>query len=161
SIRLVLSRQVTQLGHRVTGAADGREALERLRAETIDLVLLDVMMPEMDGHQVLAEMRADPALCIIPVIVVSGVNELDSVVRCIKAGAEDSLPKPCNPTLLRARITASLEKKRLWDERERNYRRLVELERLKDSLTSMVVHDLRTPLSSFLAGVRGMETLGE
>lgn len=168
TLRFMLSQHVKQLGHRVQGAANGREALERLHAEPFDLVLLDVLMPEMDGHAVLDEIKNDPELRGIPVIVVSGVDELDSVVRCIESGAEDFLHKPVNPTLLRARINASLEKKRLRDQEVRlhrqlqeNFNRLQELEKLRDSLTHMVVHDLRTPLTALLSGLYSMETLGE
>lgn len=168
TLRFMLSQHVKQLGHEVSGAANGREALERLRAEPFDLVLLDVLMPEMDGHAVLEELKRDPALRDIPVIVVSGVDELDSVVRCIERGAEDFLHKPVNPVLLRARINASLEKKRLRDQEvelhrqlQENYDRLRELEKLRDSLTHMVVHDLRTPLTALLSGLYSMETLGE
>jgi len=151
--RYVLSRLVGQLGHRVEAVENGRLALERLRQEAFDLVLLDVMMPEMDGYAVLAQMKADPGLREIPVIIVSGVDEIESVVRCVEQGAEDYLTKPFNPTLLRARIGACLEKKRLWDELRDNYRRLQELERLRDDLTSMIVHDMRTPLTSIMGGL--------
>lgn len=168
TLRFMLSQHVKQLGHEVQGAANGREALERLREEAFDLVLLDVLMPEMDGHSVLEAIKGDPGLRDIPVIVVSGVDELDSVVRCIERGAEDFLHKPVNPILLRARINASLEKKRLRDQEVRlhqqlqeNFDRLKELERLRDSLTHMVVHDLRTPLTALLSGLYSMESLGE
>jgi len=168
TLRFMLSQHVKQLGHRVQGAANGLEALERLRSMPCDLVLLDVLMPEMDGHAVLDELKRDPELRNIPVIVVSGVDELDSVVRCIESGAEDFLHKPVNPTLLRARINASLEKKRLRDQEvqlhrqlQDNFNRLQELEKLRDSLTHMVVHDLRTPLTALLSGLYSMETLGE
>src|SRR5262245_56741779 len=154
SIRAILSQQVARLGHQVAPAANGREALEQLRAGRFDLVLLDVMMPEMDGYAVLEAMKADPELRNVPVIVVSGVDELESVVRCIERGAEDYLHKPCNPTLLRARVGSCLEKKRLWDELQAKYRQLQELERLRDSLTHMVVHDLRPPLTVVLSGLR-------
>ena len=97
-------------------ARDGRQALELLRAQPFDLVLLDVMMPELNGYQVLEELKADGRLRSIPVIMVSAVDELESVIRCIELGAADYLPKPFNPTLLRARIGACLEKKRLHDQ---------------------------------------------
>src|SRR5581483_12212778 len=90
--RYMLSQQVTQLGHRVAVAANGREALDKLRAERHDLVLLDIMMPEMDGHAVLEEMKRDERLRDIPVVMVSGLDEIKSVVRCIEHGAEDYLP---------------------------------------------------------------------
>ena len=113
--RDVLSRRLKRQGYEVATAENGREALERLRAETFDLVLLDIMMPEMNGYEVLQRLKADEALRHIPVIMISALSELDSVVRCIGMGAEDYLPKPFNPTLLKARIGACLEKKRLRD----------------------------------------------
>ena len=156
--RFLLSEHVKRLGHQVDGAGNGREALDKLRDSAFDLVLLDVLMPEMDGHAVLEEMKGDPHLRDIPVIVISGVDEIESVVRCIEQGAEDYLHTPANPTLLKARINACLEKKRLRDQEkslhhqlQENYNRLQELEALRDSLTHMVVHDLRTPLTSLLS----------
>ena len=113
--RDVLTRRLERQGYAVATADNGRQALEKLRADTFDLVLLDIMMPEMDGYEVLQRLKADPALRPIPVIMISALNELDSVVRCIELGAEDYLPKPFNPTLLKARIGACLEKKRARD----------------------------------------------
>ncbi len=113
--RDVLTRRLERQGYTVAIAENGREALERLRAATFDLVLLDIMMPEMDGYEVLQQLKADHALRHIPVIMISALSELDSVVRCIEMGAEDYLPKPFNPTLLKARIGACLEKKLLRD----------------------------------------------
>ena len=113
--RDVLTRRLERQGYAVATADNGRQALEKLRAATFDLVLLDIMMPEMDGYEVLQRLKADPALRPIPVIMISALNELDSVVRCIEMGAEDYLPKPFNPTLLKARIGACLEKKRARD----------------------------------------------
>lgn len=168
SLRFMLSQHVRQLGHQVAGASNGREALQMLQDQPFDVVLLDVLMPEMDGHAVLERMKADPHLRDIPVIVVSGVEELESVARCIEQGAEDYLHKPANPVLLKARLNACLEKKRLRDREvrlhrrlEENYNRLRELESLRDSLTHMVVHDLRTPLTSVLTGLYSLEGLGE
>jgi adenylate cyclase len=102
--------------HNILQAADGVEAMELLTGADIDLVLLDVLMPEMDGYQVLERIRRDPDLRNIPVIMISAIDEIETVVRCIEAGAEDYLQKPFNTVLLRARIQASLEKKRLSDE---------------------------------------------
>jgi CheY-like chemotaxis protein len=118
--RLILSRRLEQEGLAVVTANDGREALERLRAQAFDLVFLDIVMPEIDGYAVLAEVKADPELRHIPVIVVSALDEIESVARCIEAGAEDYLTKPFDPVLLRARINAGLAKKRL-DDLEREY----------------------------------------
>jgi phosphoserine phosphatase RsbU/P len=115
--RYTLTRRLAREGYEnVAIAVDGREALEKLQSHPIDLVLLDVMMPEMNGYEVLERMKVDPALRDIPVIMISALSEMDSVIRCIELGAEDYLSKPFNPTLLRARVGASLEKKRLRDE---------------------------------------------
>ncbi len=114
--RMKLSHSLVQQGHATAEAVNGREALELLRAETFDLVLLDILMPEVDGFQVLREMKDDRVLRDLPVIVISAMDEMDSVVRCIEMGAEEHLPKDFDPVLLNARIGASLEKKRLRDE---------------------------------------------
>jgi class 3 adenylate cyclase len=115
--RYTLTRRLRREGYTdVTAAADGREALARLAETDFDLVLLDIMMPEMDGYSVLENLRASGRLASLPVIVISAIDDFDSVVRCIELGAEDYLPKPFNATLLRARIAAVLEKKRLRDE---------------------------------------------
>jgi adenylate cyclase len=102
-------------GHKTSVAEDGRIGLELIQTKPYDLVLLDVMMPEMDGYQVLQHLKSDSSLRDIPVIVLSALDEIGSVVRCIELGAEDYLPKPFDPVLLRARICACLEKKRLRD----------------------------------------------
>src|SRR6266446_8188252 len=114
--RIMLSRYIARLGYQATLAENGRQALEKLRAEPCDLVLLDVEMPEMDGYQVLEHLKADSRLRDIAVIMISAVEEIESVVRCIELGAQDYLPKPFNPVLLRARLTACLERKRLRDQ---------------------------------------------
>jgi two-component system, cell cycle response regulator len=114
--RIILSRYITKLGYRSSLAENGRQALEKLQAEPYDLVLLDVQMPEMDGYAVLEQLKANPRLRDIPVIMISAVDELESVVRCIELGAQDYLPKPFNPVLLRARLTACLERKWLRDQ---------------------------------------------
>ncbi|HNS50840.1 MAG TPA: response regulator [Anaerolineae bacterium] len=117
--RMLLERALGQQGYSVATAENGRQALERLAAEPFDIVLLDVLMPELDGYETLARIKGDDALRHIPVIMISAVEELDSVVRCIEMGAADYLTKPFNPALLRARLNASLAEKRLRDlERE-------------------------------------------
>ena len=115
--RYTLTRRLKREGYEnLTTANDGRQALDLLRAGRFDLVLLDIMMPEMNGYQVLEHVKADPALRDIPIIMISALEEIESVIRCVELGAEDYLPKPFNPVLLRARVGASLEKKRLRDE---------------------------------------------
>ncbi len=114
--RDMLSRRLRHQGYRVSMAEDGRRALQAVRDQPVDLVLLDVLMPEMDGYETLKQLKADASLRDIPVIMISALDEIQSVVRCIEHGAEDYLPKPFNPVLLRARIGACLEKKRLRDQ---------------------------------------------
>jgi class 3 adenylate cyclase len=111
----LLSRRLMRDDHQVTTAASGAAALALSASESFDLVLLDLMMPEMSGYEVLSRLKADERTRHIPVIMVSALDELDSTVRCVEAGAEDYLPKPFDPVLLRARINASLEKKQLRD----------------------------------------------
>ena len=118
--RMLLARQLEQEGHRVTQVENGRQALETLRAEPFDVVLLDVLMPELDGCAVLERIEGDETLRQLPVIMVSALDEIETVVRCIELGAEDYLPKPFDPVLLRARVNSGLMKKRLHDlERQR------------------------------------------
>ena len=115
--RFALTRRLARQGYlNVTTAVDGRQALELLNSKPFDLVLLDIMMPNVNGYEVLAQMKASSSLRHIPVIMISAVDEIDSVIRCIELGAEDYLPKPFNPTLLRARVGACLERKRLHDQ---------------------------------------------
>lgn len=115
-MRMGISRSLRQLGvDLIEEASNGRQALQRLHDESFDLMLLDVEMPEMTGMQVLAEMQHSPLLRGFPVIVISGGQEIDDVVRCIELGADDYLPKPFSQVLLKARLTSSIEKKRLRD----------------------------------------------
>ena len=111
--RTLLARTLAALGHDVACAANGREALDMLAVQEPDIVLLDVVMPEMDGMTALERIKADPALRAVPVIMISALEDFDSVVRCIELGAEDYLQKPFDPVLLRARIRAGLDKRRL------------------------------------------------
>jgi len=113
--REMLSRRLEREGYDSVSAADGREALDLIAKNDFDLVLLDVLMPEVDGYQVLEQLKNDPATRDIPVIMISALVDMPSIVRCIERGAEDFLPKPFDPVLLRARLSACLEKKRLRD----------------------------------------------
>src|SRR5512135_2503876 len=114
--RMVLGRYLQQLGHAVTYAVNGRQAVDMLHAQPFEMVLLDIEMPEMNGYQVLEHVSSDDRLRDIPIIVTSALDEMDSVVKCIQLGAEDYLTKPVDQVLLKARIDASLEKKRLRDQ---------------------------------------------
>jgi class 3 adenylate cyclase len=154
--RMLLTRSLEQEGHRVGSAASGQEALEILREKPFDVVLLDIVMPELDGVSVLERLKRDPVLQHVPVIMISAVDEIDTVVRCIEMGSEDYLPKPFNPVLLRARINAALAKKRLHEvERERVrevFSRFVP-EHVVDDVLERTDEDLR------LGGSRGVGTV--
>lgn len=130
--RLLMTRTLELQGHTVQSAANGRIALEMLRAASFDLVLLDMEMPEMDGFQVLEQLAADRALRDLPVIVTSSLEGLGNIVRCIELGAEDYLSKPVNAVLLKARIGACLEKKRLRDQQKELVRRFATPEVAQD-----------------------------
>jgi adenylate cyclase len=137
--RDMLLRRLTREGYRVQSAANGREALDMAEHDDFDLVLLDVIMPEMNGYEVLSRLKASEALRHIPVIMISALDELDSVVRCIECGAEDYLPKPFNPVLLRARIGACLEKKHLRDREVLHLRLIEEEKRRADELLHVIL----------------------
>jgi class 3 adenylate cyclase/CheY-like chemotaxis protein len=142
SNRDVLERRLTREGHHVVTASDGAEALELCAKHEFDLILLDLIMPEIGGFEVLQRLKAAEATRHIPVIVISALDELDSVVRCIEAGAEDYLPKPFDPILLRTRIDSSLEKKWLRD-REKKF--VADLDREKRKSEALLLNVL--PLS--------------
>ena len=127
--RDMLGRRLTRQGYETLTAAGGRAALDTLAARPVDLVLLDVMMPDLDGYAVLQRLKTDPGLRDIPVLMISALDELSSVVRCIQLGAEDYLGKPFDPVLLQARIGACLEKKRLHDQDVRHREELAEWNR--------------------------------
>jgi adenylate cyclase len=126
SNRALLARRLRRQRFTVVLAENGRQALDKLRLRKFDLVLLDVIMPEMDGYRVLAAMKSDDALRHIPVIMISALDDLEVLARCIEAGAEDYLSKPFDPVLLKARIESCLDKKRLHDQEQRTYQALVE-----------------------------------
>ncbi|MGB0387613.1 MAG: adenylate/guanylate cyclase domain-containing protein [Ardenticatenaceae bacterium] len=147
--RDLLCRRLRRQGHHVKVAEDGRQALDMLQREPFDVVLLDIMMPKMNGYQVLENMKEEQHLRDIPVIMVSAVTELDSMVRCILLGAEDYLFKPFNPVLLTARIDAVLEKKRLRDQERAYLQQIANEKKRADDLLHVifpdsVVHELKT-----------------
>jgi class 3 adenylate cyclase len=134
--RLLLGRSLEQEGHTVVFAEHGRHALELLRKQPFDVLLLDVLMPELDGYHVLEELQNDVHLRDIPVVMTSALDELDSVVKCVEMGAEDYLTKPINPVLLNARVNASVEKKRLRDQQRELISKFATKEVAEDLLTS-------------------------
>ena len=170
--RDVLEGMMTVLGYTSILAEHGLDALAKIQERLPDLVLLDILMPKMDGYQVLKHLKSDSALLDIPVIMISAVDEMKSVVRCIELGADDYLIKPFNPTLLKARIHASLDKKRLRDQ-EKVYQKMIEdhnrnleeqvrqksqelaeahdklkiLDKAKSDFLELISHEMRTPLN--------------
>jgi signal transduction histidine kinase len=151
--RELLARQLQSQGHRAGLAENGRLALEMMRRQPFDLVLLDIMMPEMDGYQVLEQMKADADLRHLPVIVISALGDMSSIVRCIGLGAEDHLSKPFPRALLEARIRAALERKR-WHDQERTYLQTIEATNAaKSRFITAVAHELKntiTPIRGYL-----------
>ncbi|HZW72281.1 MAG TPA: response regulator, partial [Caldimonas sp.] len=160
--RLLLQRSLELQGHAVECAPNGRVALEMLRQGSYDLMLLDMEMPEMDGFQVLEQLTGDKALRDLPVIVTSSLEGIANVVRCIELGAEDYLPKPVNAVLLKARIGASLEKKRLRDQQKELVRRFAAPEVAQDLQQSgFALGGRHVRGSAMFADIRGFTSLVE
>jgi DNA-binding response OmpR family regulator len=138
TLRKILIRELNSLGfHNILEAADGLEAIEVVKTKSVDLMLLDMEMPELDGLGVLEQLKADDTYKALPIIVISGADQFEKTIKCIEIGAEDYLPKPFDPILLRARIFSSLEKKRLRDldrkhlEMLNQEKQLLEIEQMK------------------------------
>jgi adenylate cyclase len=160
--QLLLARGLEQQGHTVVFAEHGAEALDLLRGRRFDLMLLDVLMPELDGYGVLAELKHDLHLSDIPVIMTSALDELDSVVKCLEMGAEDYLTKPINPVLLNARIASSLEKKRLRDQQRELISKFATKEVAEDLLTSgFALGGKHVDASAMFCDIRSFTSIAE
>jgi len=160
--QLLLARGLEHEGHTVAFAEHGAEALDFLRGQRVDLMLLDVLMPELDGYGVLAELKGDLHLREIPVVMTSSLDELDSVVKCLEMGAEDYLTKPINPVLLSARINASLEKKRLRDQQRELISKFATKEVAEDLLTSgFSLGGKHLDASAMFCDIRSFTTIAE
>ncbi|MFN2159098.1 MAG: sensor histidine kinase [Anaerolineales bacterium] len=159
--RIKLSRSLENQGYVVGLAEGGQQALDMLNQDVFDVVLLDIIMPEMDGFQVLEKIKCDPNLRDIPVIVISALDETESAVRCIEMGAEDYLPKSFDPVLLRARLGASLQKKRLRDlekaylEQEMTLRQNEKLATI-GRLSAGMAHELNNPSAAASRGAKNI-----
>ena len=176
--RELVARNLSRIGHIVITAAGGEEALHALEQSDVDVVLLDLIMPGMNGHEVLRRIKEHPEWRATPVIVISGNQDMDGIIECIEAGADDYLFKPFNPVLLQARIKAGIERKR-WHDKEQQYR--LQLERnekfiratfgryLSDEIVTDILErpeglelggDLRR-VSIMLSDIRGFTSLSE
>lgn len=176
--RNLVSRLLSKAGHTVLTAESGEEALELLQSQGVDVVLLDLMMPGIGGSEVLQSMKADPKLRATPVIMISGRQDMDQIVACIQAGADDYLLKPFNPVLLQARIAAGIERKRWYDKEEQYRQQLERNERfiratfgryLSDDIVNEILEspeglelggDLRE-VTIMMSDIRGFTTLSE
>jgi sigma-B regulation protein RsbU (phosphoserine phosphatase) len=150
--RTMLARRLSRMGHTVVLANDGREALAKLRAEDFDLMLLDIQMPGMNGYQVLEAIKADADLARVQVIVLSASDETSRVARCIEMGAEDYLPKPFDPVLLRARIHASLERKQLRERERQAFEALQKSQKELSEQLAEAAHYVRSLLPAPVEG---------
>jgi len=154
--RDLLSRYLRREGHTVITAENGRQGLALLLMRKFELVLLDLMMPEMTGFEVLTRMRTDEHLRNVPVVVISALEDIESAARSIELGAEDYLTKPINPILLRARVSASLEKKRLRDREHDTLQRITDEKKRADELLELII-----PLGVALSAEKDFDRLLE
>jgi len=156
--RDLLRRRLEQQHLQVMSAADGQQALDMLEQQDFDMVLLDIMMPGINGYQVLEQIKANKKQRHIPVIMITALDEMDSIIRCIEAGAEDYLPKPFNPVLLKARVNAGLDKKR-WHDQEIAYRE--ELQYQNQHLEERVSDQVKQIAAAELATIFALSKLSE
>ena len=155
--RILLQTALEEAGHQVTTVTSGEEALDMLFQANFDLVLLDLIMPGLDGFQVLQQMKEHDQLQQIPVLIVSALESMDSTIRCIEMGAIDYLPKPFDPVFLKARINASLAAKRFNDMQQVYAQELRERNEELDAFAHMVAHDLKSPLTLMVGYVQYLQ----
>lgn len=156
--RDLLHRRLSRHGYNISMVEDGAQAISILKEKNFDLVLLDIMMPDVNGYQVLEYMKQDDELRHIPVIMISALDEIESVVRCVELGADDYITKPFNPVLLNARIGSCLERKQIRD-KEEQYRQ--QIEKYNNHLEQKVREKVKEITSTQLAAIFAMSKLAE
>jgi signal transduction histidine kinase len=149
----ILTQSLTLAGYAVSSAFDGEEGLALVRGQKPDLILLDVMMPKMDGYAVCRQIKGNPETRFIPVIILTALTDRDDKLRALEVGADEFIRKPPDRQELLIRIRSLLRTKKLHQQVEAGYRELREVEATKNNLTSMIVHDMRGPLTSILGGL--------
>jgi two-component system, sensor histidine kinase and response regulator len=159
--RVLLRDLLEAQGHQVTEAGDGEQAMDAVTATAPDVILLDVRLPKMDGFEVCRRLKADARTAPIPILLITALTDRRDRLTGIEAGANDFLTKPIDTQDVTLRVGNALYTKRLYDQLADNYQRLRALEALREDLTHMIVHDLRTPLTSVIAGMQTVEMSGE
>jgi two-component system sensor histidine kinase/response regulator len=159
--RVLLRDLLEAHGHRVMEAVNGEQAMDAITSSAPDVILLDVMMPRVDGFEVCRRLKADARSAPIPILLITALTDRQDRLAGIEAGANDFLTKPIDTQDVILRVGNAVYTKHLYDQLADNYQRLRELEVLRDDLTHMIVHDLRTPLTSVIAGMQTVEMSGE
>ncbi len=167
--RTILGDLIRVIGHKPVLLENGEQALNRIyQKPSPDLVLLDIMMPGVDGYEVLERVKSDKFLLMLPIIMITAVDDMESQIRCIEKGADDYIIKPFNSILLKARINALLDKKRLYEQEQQfnfwiaeSYQKLQKAESVRDSLFHMIVHDLNNPLCVIQGQAELLQIMGE
>src|SRR3989338_4308940 len=162
AVRTMIKQILAHEGYTVIVALDGAEAVKLIKERKPDLILTDVKMPNMDGYQVCQAVKGDPAFKHIPILVLTVLDRNEERVKGLDAGADDFINKPFNQAELLARVRAFLRTKNLHDELQRSYLRLKELENMRDALTGMIIHDLKSPLNVISGSIQvSLESLEE
>jgi two-component system sensor histidine kinase/response regulator len=159
--RTLLRELLQAHGHEVTEAVDGEQALQEVASSSPDVVILDVMMPKLDGFAVCRRLKEDPRTATVPILLITALAERQDRLTGIGAGANDFLTKPIDTRDVLLRVRNAIYGKRLYDQLAENYSRLRELETLREDLTHMIVHDMRTPLTSIIMGLQTVSMIGD
>jgi len=157
SSRRILKTLLNSLGYEIILAEDGSQALEMVKKYSPDVILLDVVMPEMDGFEVCRKLKQNSDTAIIPVVMVTSLNDHDDLLRGIESGATDFISKPVDLPEIKFRVKNALHTKRLYDQLQKKLIQLEEVEHLRDSLVHMIIHDIRSPLTVLISNLAFFE----